>query len=96
MLSSVDKSMGRVGLNRNIWWRQENLFAKVYKNIKPQHGGNWCEGDAVVENKNALVSLILQFLLIPIKARGGGGGGGGVNTIFSVLTYVTELLKTNK
>ena len=48
-----------------------------FKNIKPQHGGNWCEGDAVVENKNALVSLILQFLLIPIKARGGGGGGGG-------------------
>ena len=27
-----------------------------------------------------------------LKAR----GGGGVNTIFSVFTYVTELLKTNK
>ena len=29
---------------------------------------------------------------IVLKAR----GGGGVNTIFSVFTYVTELLKTNK
>ena len=30
------------------------------------------------------------FLLFDVKAR------GGVNVIFSVFTYVTELLKTNK
>ena len=31
---------------------------------------------------------------IPMRLR--PEGGGGVNVIFSVFTYVTELLKTNK
>ena len=41
---------------------------------------------------NSLLRLKNQKLY-PFKAR---GGGGGVNVIFSVFTYVTELLKTNK
>ena len=40
-------------------------------------------------------SIACYFIKVQfIKAR--GGGGGGVNVIFSVFTYVTELLKTNK
>ena len=42
------------------------------------------------------IKIIRSLVCAGVKARGGGGGGGGVNTIFSVFTYVTELLKTNK
>ena len=55
------------------------------------------DGALLFENicRKTYLSIKIEMLTI-IKARVGGGGGGGVNTIFSVFTYVTELLKTNK
>ena len=99
------KLKGKIGIAEDTLDVQEDLnsviIAWYMKNNMSLHEDKfiylrYCTNKSTLLNELPFTAEYAEYDTTSGYAFKARGGGGGVNVIFSVFTYVTELLKTNK